>query len=192
MCENIFCNKWQQSTICDSKWYDVEDARESNRYSSSAEGVVAAIWNQTNTAIQMIIMLAMTYFYPVPTRQKTVTITIASPPLPLIQTTLLLLYFTPLHPPCPFLPHPTATHTPQPTNNDLRRLRREQCKLRRQARLNEPIEESLLHIRNNINNNVNGADADSPGSCTQIHLYRIMNVALLPGTLHHAELVKSG
>ena len=119
----------------------MEDARESDRYSISAEGVVAAIWNQTNTAIQMIIMLAMTYFYPVPTRQKTVTITIASPPLPLIQMPLPLLHRTTSYPPCLFLPHPTATQTPQPKNNDLRRLRRERRMIRRQARLNEPIEE---------------------------------------------------
>ena len=97
----------------------MEYARESNRYSISAEGVVAAIWNRTNTAIQMIIMLAMTYFYPVPTRQKTVTITIASPPLPLIQITIPLPYCPPPHPPCLFLPQPTSTHSPQPNNNGI-------------------------------------------------------------------------
>ena len=119
MCANIFCNQWQQSTICGSKWDDVEDARESDRYSGKAEGGVAAIWNRMNIAIQIPILLAMTYFYLVPTPQKTVMMTIASPPFPLIQKTLPLLYCPPSHPPCPFLPQPVSTQTPQPNNNGI-------------------------------------------------------------------------
>lgn len=70
-----------------------------------------------------------------------------------------------------------------------RRLRRERRMLRQQARLNEPIEETIRCIRKNSNNNNNGVDADSPGFCTQINLYQIMNVALLLGTFHHTVLV---
>ena len=70
-----------------------------------------------------------------------------------------------------------------------RSLRRERRMLRRQAILNEPVEETFRCICNNNNNNDNGADADILGSCTQINLYRIMNIALLLGTFHHAVLV---
>jgi hypothetical protein len=68
-------------------------------------------------------------------------------------------------------------------------LRRDQRMLRQQARLNEPIEETLRHICNNSNNDNNCTNADIPGSCTQINLYWIMIVALLLETFHHAVLV---
>ena len=48
MCANIFCNQWQQSTIFGSKWDDLEDTRESNVNSSSAEWGVAIICNWMN------------------------------------------------------------------------------------------------------------------------------------------------
>ena len=180
MCANISYNQWQQSTICDIKWDNVEDARERAtgiqkcRRGSFSHLILDEYSNPNDNNASNYLFVSRSYS----TEDSNVDISFSSSSLDSDDSSTSISFsFTPTV--SVLTSAYSNTYTTAEQQRYFRRLRREQHMLQQQARLNEPIEETLLHIRNNSNNNNKWADADRPSSRTQINLYRIMNVALL-------------
>jgi len=65
-----------------------------------------------------------------------------------------------------------------------RRIRRERRMRRRQARIDEPIGETLRRIRNSRRDRNNNRASDDPHGCTQKNLYWLMQFAMFFGMFH--------